>query len=236
MMFKELFAFSFILCQVLGYKLQCTRVEEDILRKKNGKLYIMHSFSKINNHSFDEDPKNVFYLPLTYQSTKLMNIVEYSDSFHYSSQIQSTKYNTLFDFKAMKLVVKNETKEYCGFKQTLTYFVLVLKANRPKEELNSIILYGCDILTSGHITVLIIERENFSITSDSVDVLLQNHKITNFPLHGHVNRGFCMCPLSRQYITNCIETQKQRSFNNNMFWIVIGVVIIFIILVFALNY
>lgn len=237
MKFKELFALCLILCQVLGYKFQCTSVEKDILRDKNGKLYLMHSFSKINNHSFDDDPKNVFHLPLTYPSKHLIKIIEHSNSSKYTAQIQSIKYDTIFDFKAMRVDVKNETKDYCGYKQTVTYFVLVMKPFHSKEAKNSIILYGCDILTSGYVKVLMIESVIFSLTIETIDVLLQSHESMTFPLRDYANQGFCICPLSRQYITNCteIDEHNDRSFNIKIFWIIIGVIIILIILLFVLN-
>ncbi|CAO1437070.1 unnamed protein product [Diamesa hyperborea] len=238
MMFTELFVFSFILCQVLGYKLQCTKVEKDILRDKNGKLYLMHSFTTINNHSFEEDSELGFHLPLTHTSERLISIVEYSNSSYYIAQIQSAEHETFFDLKAMKVNEKTRAKEYCGYRNSQTYFALVIKTNRPKEEMNSIILYGCDILTSSYVTVLLIESDNYSLDAETIDVLFQTHRISNFPLHGATdNQGFCMCPSSRKYVADCFESQeyKNRSFNINMFWIIIGVIIILIILLFALN-
>ena len=218
--------------QVFGKDFQCSNLEKDFLSDPKSKLYLMHSFSIISNYSFDQYRKSVFQLPLTYPSKHLVKLMEYMDNLSYSAIIDDSKYNINVNFKAMRIDVTNEIRDYCGFKQKVTYFVLVMKPNYPENEKNSIILYGCDVLTSEHVTVLIIENDNFSLTTATIDEFLQYHKVSMFSLSNYANQGFCMCSLSRQYVADCIgeDVINRRTFNINLFWIVIGIITIFIII------
>ena len=233
MKLKELFIFWFILCQALGYKFQCKDYEKDILRRKNDKLFLMHSFSKISNHSFDQDAKTNIRLPLTYASTQLLKIIEYKNSSFYTGEIHSTMLISSFSFKAMRVDVEIKQMEYCGHKQKDSYFVLVIKRENSKMKENSIILYGCDILTSEYITVLIIESDTYSLSSKTIEMFLQFHIASKFELSNYTNEGFCMCPSSQQFVNDCIGNDEDGPTNIQYFWIILGIITILIIILFC---
>lgn len=229
MKFQQLFCFCVIFCDVSGHDYGCTNIEKDVLRNGNAKLYIMHSFSRISNHSFEST--KIFKLPLTYPSKHLVKIMELSDISNYAARIHSIKSDIYFEFRAMRVDVMNGTKDYCGYKQTVTYFVLVIKTERLEKERNSIILHGCDVLTSGYVTVSIIESDTFILKPEEFEVLLKQHRISMFSLSDYVNDGFCMCSQSPQYVTDCLGNKEssQRRFSIHLFWIVIAIIVLFII-------
>ncbi|CAO1426325.1 unnamed protein product [Diamesa serratosioi] len=244
MKFKELFIFWLILWEVLGQKFQvlrqkfqCQDYEIDILRSKKGKVFFIHSYSKFSNHSFEQDSLNRVNIPLSNPLKHLMTFTELMNNSKYLAHIHSVEQDLLFDFKAMRVDVQKETVEYCGFKQTGIYFVLVIKNANP-EKMNSIILYGCDMLTSGHITVLIIESDHFTLKSETISNFFQFRRKLKFQVTNATNEGFCMCSLSPKYVADCTgedgeEANNRINYNIDLFWIIVGLIITLLIIVYT---
>lgn len=215
----------------------CDVLKRELLTRNAASIYIMHSYIITNKNSFNKNINGMLTFPDNRTSYSLPRIYEHLNNldYNYSINFNDSYYIGMQQVYGTKMELSSKFGKTCEVEQMIDRFAVIILVNEPND---SIIFYGCNILTGKSVIIVMFESKTMELTTDQlvmIDLKDEEHLFLN---EFDSNRSTCICKTS-QYAAKClewyIETRDKNDAINNIFYIYISIIFLMIILLYVIH-